>query len=133
MRAAHNSTTRAMTRRSFTALIMAAALLAGSGNSLSCSQCVVQKLESSCHAPGAGGAAALTCSCCLTVATEDSSSPVGVPAGQSKTIPDAPASGLNRAAAAVPIAYPRVAARIGPADGNIPGPPLYLVKHSYLI
>lgn len=122
-----------MTRRSLTALIMAVALLAGGGNSLSCGQCEVQKLAgSTCHVPSVGDAAALACSCCLTVAAEDFSGPVGVLAWQGQTIPD-PQVVVSRAVVVSPTAHPWLAARIGPALSDIPGPPLYLVKHSYLI
>ena len=121
-----------MTGRSLTALIMAAALLAGSGNSLSCSQCDVQKLESLvCHAPNAAESAALVCSCCITDATEDFSSAVGVLTAPNQTNPDARLA-LSRATVSNPINL-RVATSFGPADGDIPGPPLYLIKRSYLI
>ena len=130
--ASSNSMTRLMTRRSLTALIMAVALLAGKGTSLGCSQCEVQKLEvSSCHVPSAGGAAALACSCCLTEVPEDTG-PVGVLSGQRQTIPDAQVA-LSRSVAATPIAHPPIVVRLGLALRDIPGPPLYLVKHSYLI
>ena len=52
--------------------------------------------------------------------------------GQGQTIPDAQVA-LSRAVAATPIAHPPIVVRLGLALRDIPGPPLYLVKHSYLI
>ena len=130
--ASGNSMKRLMTRRSLTALIMAVALLAGNSTSLGCSQCEVQKLEvSSCYVPSADDGAALACSCCLTEVAEDSG-PVGVLAGQGQTIPDAQVA-LSRTVVATPIGHPPIVVRFGLARRDIPGPPLYLVKHSYLI
>ena len=126
--------TRSTNRRTLTALIMAAALLAGgAGPSLSCLQCSAPEVQGmACHVASGGDMTELACSCCCVVAPVDFAGPVAVLGWKGQSVPDAPVV-MYRAMGALPTALSDSATRTRLPMREMSGPPIYLLKHSYLI